>query len=116
MGGNGGVGNACGGGSHQNFRLRVLPLHGIGNGLLHLVPGFRSGEDQPVIAVDRALDAAGPGKGLLRAEKDRLDLQQTLGNAHIDAVHSLFSFISIFCRSNRFRFAAQPTNSATQRR
>ena len=83
VGGNGGVGDTGGGGAHQDLRLRILPLHGIGDGLLHLVPGFRSGEDQPVIAVDGALDAAGPGKGLLRAEKDRLDLQQTLGNAHM---------------------------------
>ena len=39
-----------------------------------------SGEGQAVVAVDGALDAAGPGEGLVRPQEHRADAQQIVGD------------------------------------
>ena len=93
MAGDGGVGDAGGGGAHEDLGVRVLPADGLGEGVFHVVSHLGRGEGQAVVAVDRALDAAGPGEGLLRAEEDRLDLQQVLRDGLGDVVHGvLLSF------------------------
>ena len=84
---NGGVGDAGSAGPHQDLGLGKLSLYRIGNGLFHPVPDGRGGEDQTVITVDRALDPAGPGKGLLGAKKDGADGKQVTGDLFLHSGH-----------------------------
>ena len=111
MGGDGGVGNAGGSGAHERFHVRVFPADGLGQGVLHIAAHLGVGEGQAVVAVHRALDAAGPDKGLLRAEEYRANLQQVLGNFLGDGV-----WRGHICHLSFCVFGRQPTNSATHRR
>lgn len=61
---------------------------------------LRRGEYEAVVAVDRALYAAGPGEGLLGPQKYRADGEQAARHALFNVVHAL----------------APPMNSETQRR
>ena len=78
MRGDGGVGDARRGGAHQNLRLRELAAHRVRDGALDRIAHGGSGENEAVIAIDRAFDAARPNEWLLRAQKDRADGEQAL--------------------------------------
>ena len=88
VGGDGCVGNASGAGAHEDLGLGVVFLHDGGQALLHIQADLVVGEGQAVVAVDGALDAAGPGEGLVRAEEHRLDFQQVFRDLQL-VVHSL---------------------------
>ena len=88
MAGNGGVGDAGGGGAHQHLRCGIELAHGVGNGLLHLIAHLRRGEDQAVVTVNGAFDAAGPEKRLLRPEKNGSDGEQAAGDG-VANVHKM---------------------------
>jgi hypothetical protein len=45
-----------------------------------MIPDRRGGEGQAIVTVDRALDAAGPGEGLVRPEKNGADGQKIFRN------------------------------------
>ena len=84
MRGDGGVGDARRGGAHQNLRLRKLTVYCVRNGALDCLTHGGGGENEAVIAIDRAFDAARPGKRLLRAQKDRADGEQALSDPAAD--------------------------------
>ena len=84
MRGDGGVGDARRGGAHQNLRLRKLTVYRVRNGALDCLTHGGGGENEAVIAIDRAFDAARPGKRLLRAQKDRADGEQALSDPAAD--------------------------------
>ena len=63
------VGDTGGGGAHQDLCLRVVVPDQLRKAVFHIQPHLRRGEGQAVVAVHRAFYAAGPGKGLVRAEK-----------------------------------------------
>ena len=92
MGGDGRVGDAGGGGAHQDLDVGVLLADDVSQGVLHIVADLRGRQGQPVVAIDGTLDAAGPGKGLPGPEKDGLDLQKILGNDGLDVFHRISSF------------------------
>ena len=69
------MGDACGRGALQHFDLRIVLFDQRLEPGLDVRPNSRIGEDQAVVTVNRALDAAGPGKGIIRAEENRLDVQ-----------------------------------------
>ena len=77
---NGSVGNARRGGTHQDLHLRVVLPNQAGQTLLHIGADLHVRQGQPVVTVHRAFDAGSPGKGLVRPEKDGLNLQKILGN------------------------------------
>ena len=74
MSGDGGVGDAGGGGAHEDFHRGVFLPDGLRKGGLHVVSHFRRGEGEAVVTVDRAFDAAGPGEGFFRPEEDGFNL------------------------------------------
>ena len=76
----GGMGDACGGGAHQHFHVGIVLPDQLHQALLHLGTDGGGGEGQAVVAVDGALDAAGPGEGLVRPQEHRADAQQIVGD------------------------------------
>ena len=76
MADDGGVGDARGGGAHQDLDLGVVLLHHLGEGVFHVEAGRHIREDEAVVGIDGALDAARPGEGLVRAEEDGPDPQK----------------------------------------
>ena len=64
-----GMGDAGGRGAHKHLAFRIMFHYESGEADLYLLPPLRGGEGQPVVTVDRALDAAGPGERFLRAEE-----------------------------------------------
>ena len=78
-GGQGGMGDAGRGGSHQGLAAGIILADGFRQPGFDAVAYFRCAEDETVVAVDGALDATGPGKRLLRSEKDGADGEQVAG-------------------------------------
>ena len=74
------VSDAGGGRAHQHLRIRVMGADQLHQALLHGRADGGSGEGQAVVAVDGALDAAGPGEGLVRPQEHRADAQQIVGD------------------------------------
>ena len=64
--GNGCVGNTRRRGAHQHLRFRELLFYNLSQSGLHIFPYRRSGQSQPVIAVNGAVDTGSPGKGIVR--------------------------------------------------
>ena len=87
MRGDGGVGDAGRGRAHEHLRLRILALDRLGDGALDQITRLGRGQDEAVVAVDGALDAAGPRERLLRAQEHRLDREQAARNFVFD-IHS----------------------------
>ena len=69
----GGVGDARRRSAHENLHTGIVLADKVHQPLLHMGADLGGGEGQAVVAVDGALDAAGPGKGLVRAEEHRAD-------------------------------------------
>ena len=65
---------------HKSYDLADLQM----KARIDMAADDRSRQGQPVVAVDRAFDAARPGKRLLRAQKDRADGEQALSNPAAD--------------------------------
>ena len=87
------VRDACRACAHQDLRVGVIGADELAQRAFHLCAHLGRGQDQAVVAVDGTLDAAGPGEGLVRAEKDRADGEQALCNAAFQMLHFyLFSF------------------------
>ena len=59
---------------------RYMGADQLHQALLHGRADGGSGEGQAVVAVDGALDAAGPGEGLVRPQEHRADAQQIVGD------------------------------------
>ncbi len=76
---NGRMRDAGGAGTHQHLAFGIELLHHAGQPRLDVVAHPGSRERQPVVAVDRALDPARPGKGLLRPEEYRPYRKEVLG-------------------------------------
>ena len=90
--GDGGVGDTGGGGAHEDLNRGILPADGLRQGVLHAAADRRGGEGEAVVAVHGALDAAGPGEGLLRPEEDGLDAEQVPCNLLRNVFHSALLF------------------------
>ena len=69
----GGVGDTGGAGPHEDLGIRVFAADSLHEGGLDLGTDLRGGQDEAVIAVDRAFDAAGPGERFVRPEKDSVN-------------------------------------------
>ena len=87
MADDGGVGDAGRGRAHEHLRLRILAPDRLGDGALDQITRLGRGQDEAVVAVDGALDAAGPRERLLRAQKHCLDREQAARNFVFD-IHS----------------------------
>jgi len=72
------VGDAGGRGAHEHLAVGVLALDRVGDGLLDRRADGGHRQYEAVVAVDGALDAAGPGEGLVRAEEHRPDREKIL--------------------------------------
>ena len=68
-GGDGGMGDAGGGGAHEHLAFRPVLAHEGGESVLHLLPYGGSREGEAVVAVDRAFYAACPGERLFGAQE-----------------------------------------------
>ena len=76
----GGVGDACGGGAHQDLYFRVVLADQVHQALFHMGADGGRRQGQAVVAVDGALDAGSLGEGLVGPQKDRSDREQVMGN------------------------------------
>ena len=72
----GGVSDARGGSAHEHLAIGVIPLHKQGKAVLHLLPHARRGKCETVVTINRALNAAGPGKGLLGPQEHGSDREK----------------------------------------
>ena len=72
---NGRVGDARGGRAHEHLHIRIFTADNFHQAVFHLVAHLGRGQGQAVVAVNGALDAAGPGEGFLGPEKHRADGQ-----------------------------------------
>ena len=75
-----GVGDAGGGRAHQHLHIRVMGADQLHQPLLYVRADGGGGEGQAVVAVDGALDAGGPGKGLVRPQEYGTDRQKVMGD------------------------------------
>ena len=91
MADDGGVGDARGGRAHQHLNLGKVLAHQRGQPLFDLGAHCGRGQRQAIVAIDGALDAAGPGEGLVGAEDDGLNAQKSLCNLlfHGNFLHKL---------------------------
>ena len=93
---NGRVRDTCRARAHKHLRLRIFALNGLHDRRLHLRAHIGCSENQAIVAVDGAFDAAGPGEGLVRTEEYRTDGEQSLRNAAFQMLHFyLFSFQNV---------------------
>gem|GEM_PF-6047488 len=88
----GGVGDSGCGGTHKHFAIRVIALYKLRESVLHLLAHPGSGEGEAVVAVDRALDTAGPGERLLGTQENGADGEE--GGGYL-SFHILDSFASL---------------------
>ena len=65
-----GMGDAGCGCSHNHLCFGVFMPDRLSDGIFHVDTDVRRGEDEPVVAVDRAFNAAGPGERLVGPEKN----------------------------------------------
>ena len=85
MGGDGRMGDAGGRGPHQHFGIGIVGLNQTLQPLFHVGADVRRRQGQPVVTVNRTLNAA----GLIGPEKHGSDAQQILCNARFQ--HKLSS-------------------------
>ena len=78
--GDGRMSDACRRCSHQHLARGEFRLHRFRNRGLDLLPHLGGGQNQPVVAINRAFDTARPGKRLLGAQEYRTDREQAFGN------------------------------------
>ena len=84
MADDGGVGNTGGGGAHQDFHGGEVLADQIHQTGFHMSADFGSGQSQAVVTVDGALDAGGPGEGLIGTQEHGADAQQVMGDGFFD--------------------------------
>ena len=80
MADDGGVGDARRARAHQYLHIGIVGANDLAQCAFHLRAHLGRGQDQAVVTVDRALDAAGPGEGLVRPQEHRADAQQIVGD------------------------------------
>ena len=76
----GGMGDAGGAGAHEHFAFGVDFTHDLSQAVFHVVAHFGRGQGEAVVAVHRALDAAGPGEGFVGAEEHGFDGKKVFGD------------------------------------
>ena len=91
VGGDGGVRDAGGGGSHEHLRVGVVLADELCQPLLNVRAHSRGGQGETVVAVYRAFDAACPCEGLFRAEVYGADGQEVSGDLFLQFSHGSFS-------------------------
>ena len=83
MGGDGRVGDAGGGGAHQDLHGGIVLADQVHQTLFHVGADGGGRQGQAVVTVDGALDAAGPGEGLVGPQEHGADAQQVMGNGFL---------------------------------
>ena len=74
------MGDSGGRGSHQHLGFGEFRADDFGEARLDMAADDRGRQGQPVVAVDRAFDAARPGERLFGAQEYRADRQQVFSN------------------------------------
>ncbi len=80
MAADGGVGDAGGGGAHEDFALGVVFAYEGDEAFLDVGADFGGGEGEAVVTVDGAVDAACPSKGVVGTEEDGSDGEEVVGD------------------------------------
>ena len=80
VGADGGVGDAGGGGAHEDLGVGVVAPDERDETLFDVRAHLRRGEREAVVAIDGALDAGGPGEGIVGTQKNRAYRQEVAGD------------------------------------